>query len=105
MQKREVCEVHERSGVQLHVPQSSMGIWKNWVQQPQRVWLRRAMFQIHLWSGLAIGLYIVMLSITGSALVYRRELNIWLAAPRPAFDPTAKKLTTDELRAAAQRAY
>jgi len=28
------------------------------------VWLRRASFQIHLWIGLAIGLYIVMLSIT-----------------------------------------
>jgi len=82
-----------------------MGIWKNWVQQPQRVWLRRAMFQIHLWSGLVIGLYIVMLSITGSALVYRRELNLWLAAPRPAFDASAKKLTTDEMRAAAERVY
>jgi uncharacterized iron-regulated membrane protein len=82
-----------------------MGIWKNWVQQPQRVWLRRAMFQIHLWAGLALGLYIVVLSLTGSALVYRRELNVWLAAPRPTFDASRKKLTQDELRAAAAKAY
>jgi uncharacterized iron-regulated membrane protein len=82
-----------------------MRIWKNWVQQPQRVWLRRAAFQIHLWTGLAIGLYIVVLSITGSVLVYRRELDVWLAAPRPTFDATAHKLTKEELAAAALRIY
>ncbi len=82
-----------------------MGTWKQWVQQPQRVWLRRAAFQIHLWTGLALGLYIVVLSVTGSALVYRRELDVWLAAPRPTFDPNAHRLSKDELRAAAERAY
>ena len=82
-----------------------MSFWSDWVRQPQRVWLRRALFQIHLWCGLAIGLYIVVLSVTGSALVYRRELNVWLAAPRPVFDPNGKRLTKDELRAAAARAY
>jgi uncharacterized iron-regulated membrane protein len=82
-----------------------MGIWKNWVHQPQRVWLRRAAFQIHLWSGMAIGLYIVMLSVTGSALVYRRELNVWLASPRPKFDAAAKKLTPEEIRVSAERLY
>ena len=53
------------------------------MRQPQRVWLRRALFQVHLWTGLAIGLYIVMLSITGSALVYRNELDRYFATPRP----------------------
>jgi uncharacterized iron-regulated membrane protein len=82
-----------------------MGIWKQWVHQPQRVWLRRALFQIHLWAGLAIGLYIVVLSVTGSALVYRRELDVWLAAPRPQYNASARILSKDEMRAAAQRAY
>ena len=45
-----------------------MGTWKQWLRQPQRVWLRRAAFQIHLWVGLFIGLYVVVLSLTGSAL-------------------------------------
>ena len=75
------------------------------MQQPQRVWLRRAAFQIHLWAGLAIGLYIVMLSITGSALVYRRELNVWLAAPRPVYNASAPRLSKAELEAAAYRTY
>ena len=82
-----------------------MSVWQRWLRQPQRVWLRRAAFQIHLWSGIAIGLYIVMLSITGSALVYRNELDRYFATPRPRFDPKATRLTTEQLRAAAARRY
>jgi uncharacterized iron-regulated membrane protein len=75
------------------------------MQQPQRVWLRRAVFQVHLWSGIALGLYVVMLSLTGSVLVYRIELSRSLGAPRPQFDPNAKRLSKSELRAAAERKY
>jgi len=82
-----------------------MSIWQQWMQQPQRVWLRRAAFQIHLWTGLALGLYIVVLSLTGSALVYRRELNVWLAAPRPTYDASRHRLSKAELEATAHRAY
>ena len=82
-----------------------MRLWQRWVQQPQRVWIRRAAFQVHLWTGLAIGLYIVMLSITGSVLVYRVELDRWLATPRPAFVPGAPALSQDAMRAAAARQY
>jgi uncharacterized iron-regulated membrane protein len=82
-----------------------MGVWTRWVRQPQRVWLRRASFQVHLWLGLAIGLYIVVLSLTGSALVYRNELDLYLASPRAAFDEKATPKSADELRAAAQQLY
>jgi uncharacterized iron-regulated membrane protein len=79
--------------------------WQGWLRQPQRVWLRRASFQIHLWVGLAIGLYIVMLSITGSVLVYRNELDRFFATPRPPFEADRKVISQDELRAFAERAY
>jgi len=82
-----------------------MGLWTRWLYKPQRVWLRRALFQVHLWSGLALGLYIVVLSVTGSALVYRRELVAWLRTPLPLIDESARRMTTDEVRAIAQRAY
>src|SRR4030095_10329560 len=55
-------------------------MWTRWVRQPQKVWMRRALFQVHLWSGIAIGLYIFMISVTGSVLVYRNEL--FVASPR-----------------------
>lgn len=82
-----------------------MAIWRGWLRQPQRVWLRRASFQVHLWIGLAIGLYIVMLSITGSVLVYRNELDRFFATPRPPYDAKATVLTSDQLRSIAQRLY
>jgi uncharacterized iron-regulated membrane protein len=82
-----------------------MGTWKQWLRQPQRVWLRRAAFQIHLWVGLFIGLYVVVLSLTGSALVYRNELDRHFATPRAVFNEKARAMNADELRAAAQRAY
>ena len=69
------------------------------------MWLRRASFQIHLWIGLAIGLYIVVLSVTGSALVYRNELDRYFATPRPPYEAGRKILTPEELRAFAERAY
>ncbi|TDI21260.1 MAG: PepSY domain-containing protein, partial [Acidobacteria bacterium] len=45
-----------------------------WLRHPQGVWLRKALFQIHLWTALGIGLYLVVISVTGSVLVYRSEL-------------------------------
>ena len=82
-----------------------MQIWARWLKQPQTVWLRRAIFQIHLWTGLAIGLYVLMICVTGSALVYRVELERYFEVRKPAFEPNRARLTTEELRAAAARLY
>ena len=51
-----------------------MTYWARWIWQPQTVWLRRAIFQVHMWSAIAVGLYVCMISVTGSVLVYRNEL-------------------------------
>jgi uncharacterized iron-regulated membrane protein len=79
--------------------------WRRWVRQPQDIWLRKALFQIHLWVGLAIGLYIVMLSVTGSALVYRRELTTKFAARSWVVIASGHRLTEAELTEAARRVY
>jgi uncharacterized iron-regulated membrane protein len=42
---------------------------------PQVSWLKRALFQVHLWLGIAIGLYVLFITITGSAVVFRREMD------------------------------
>src|SRR5579862_7141950 len=52
-----------------------MSVWQQWIRHPERVWARRALFQIHLWVGAGAGLYIVLMSITGSLVVYRNELE------------------------------
>jgi uncharacterized iron-regulated membrane protein len=60
---------------------------------------------VHLWVGIGIGLYVVVLSVTGSVLVYRNELDRALATPHAVFDEQARAMSADELRATAQRAY
>ena len=82
-----------------------MNLLKQWLRQPQQLWLRRAIFQIHLWTGLAIGLYVVVLSVSGSVLVYRIELDRYLATPPATFDEQATPMTVEQLRAVAQRTY
>ena len=77
------------------------------LQQPQTLWIRKAVFQIHLWTGIGVGLYIVVASLSGSAVVFRRELMRSLSN-RPqtsAHDASTHRLTEDELGAAAERAY
>ncbi|MCU1320849.1 MAG: PepSY-associated helix domain protein [Acidobacteriaceae bacterium] len=45
------------------------------VLHPRKVFLRRALFQIHLWAGVLLSLYVVVLALTGSVLVFRSELQ------------------------------
>jgi|RhiMethySRZTD1v2_1073278.scaffolds.fasta_scaffold00361_35 uncharacterized iron-regulated membrane protein/tetratricopeptide (TPR) repeat protein len=37
--------------------------------------MRKVLFQIHLWTGIIIGLYVVVVCVTGSALVFRIDLQ------------------------------
>jgi uncharacterized iron-regulated membrane protein len=41
---------------------------------PQHLWVRRALFQVHLWTGIAVGLYLFVIGVTGSVLMFREEL-------------------------------
>ena len=80
-------------------------VWQRWVRQPQKVWLRRVLFQAHLWSGIAIGLYILMMSVTGSVLVYSNELYR-AATPAPIISRSpGPRLTDDQLAEAAVHLY
>ena len=82
-----------------------MTVWQRWVRQPQKVWLRRALFQVHLWSGIGIGLYILLMSVTGSVLVYRNELYR-AATPEPIISSgSGPRLTDDQLAEAARNLY
>ncbi len=74
------------------------------MRRPQSVWLRKAIFQIHLWTGIAVGLYVVAISVSGSALFFRSIANE--AAPgRRIVAGSGSLLTKDQLIEAAKRAY
>lgn len=44
-------------------------------RDPRNIWWRKAMFQIHLWAGLTVGLYFVLIGLSGSLVVYKKELE------------------------------
>ncbi len=75
-----------------------------WLRRPQTVWLRRAVFQLHLWSGIILGVYIVLVCLSGSAVVFRNDLYDLLFAITKV-EVSGKALTREQLTQAAQRAY
>src|SRR5579871_901638 len=45
------------------------------IHHPRRLFLRKALFQIHLWAGILLSLYLIAIAITGSILVFEDELT------------------------------
>src|SRR6185436_16169067 len=73
--------------------------------RPQGLWVRRALFQIHLWSGLGVGLYLLVISVTGSFLVFRTELHKMFNRPPVTVEMVGERMDDEQLKAAAISAY
>ena len=82
-----------------------MSLWRRWMRQPQDVLLRRMLFQVHLWTGLAVGLYLLVLCLSGSVLVYRSELSRTFSPQPMIVTVSGKALAEEELKNAARRAH
>jgi uncharacterized iron-regulated membrane protein len=67
--------------------------------------MRKAIFQVHLWAGIGVGLYILVISVTGSILVHSSDLYRWATPPPLTIVPTGSPLSDDQLKEAARRAY
>lgn len=78
---------------------SSKPKWRRrtWLDFPQQSPLRKLILQIHLWTGLISGLYLILLSVTGSAVVMRREFNQWWSPPRYV-EAVGARLSEQDLR-------
>jgi uncharacterized iron-regulated membrane protein len=68
----------------------------SFVDRPQSVLVRRALFQVHLWLGVITGLYIFVVCVTGATLVFRIDMQRALhpdlftpSAAGPHADPVA----------------
>ena len=82
-----------------------MRIWQRLLREPQTLLLRRALFQIHLWVGIAAGLYIAVISLSGSILVYRNEIyRAFSPVPRLVQD-AGVPLSTKDLEQAVRRTF
>lgn len=51
--------------------------------------VKKILFQVHLWCGLVIGLFLVFQSVTGSFVAYRHTGNHWLHADEMLVEPQA----------------
>ena len=52
-----------------------MPFFRDLVHSPRKLFLRKALFQVHLWAGIALSLYVVVIAITGAILVFEDELT------------------------------
>lgn len=74
---------------------------------PRQTLVRRVLFQIHLWCGVIVGLYAALIGLTGSALVFRPEIE---SALRPHLyvlqqsTTTTTHATLDQMLATAAKA-
>src|SRR5262245_13561628 len=82
-----------------------MTFWQRWMREPQSVWPRKALFQIHLWTGIGLGLYVVLISLSGSAVVFRNELFRAFSVPPKIVHGPGQRLTDEQIREAASRAH
>jgi len=82
-----------------------MPLAQRWARHPQTVWLRRALFQFHLWTGITLGLYVFAICVSGSALVFR-DKTFKALRPKPTMvAASGTRLTPPQLRAAAEKAH
>jgi uncharacterized iron-regulated membrane protein len=63
------------------------------------------MFQIHLWTGLGLGGYVLAISLSGSALVFRNDLYMAFTAEPVIVAPSGERLDSVTLRERAVRAH
>ena len=66
--------------------------------------LTRAIFQIHLWSGLALGIYAVLIGVTGSVLVFHEEI-VQRISPEPRVAAAEAPARLDDIRDGIQAHY
>src|SRR5260370_10105210 len=79
--------------------------WQRWVHGRQGGGIGGALFQVHLWFGLGMGLYIVATSISGSALVFLPQLRRHFSRSRVPVTLSGPRMSVEELAQHAQRAY
>ncbi len=78
----------------------------SFLTRPQFLSWRKLLFQIHLWVGIGLGLYMFLMGVTGAALVFREEMQH--AMHREIMNPVVSSSVTPDLvalRETLQREY
>lgn len=84
---------------------NGMSLGQRWMRRPQSTWLRKAFFQVHLWIGVGLGVYVLMISVSGSAIVFRNEISKAFSAQPRIVAAIGPRLSRGELKQAVTQAY
>src|SRR5690348_1307645 len=55
--------------------ETTISVWQQWLHRPEKLWVHRSLFKVHLWLGMLAGVYILVMSVSGSMIVFRNELE------------------------------
>jgi uncharacterized iron-regulated membrane protein len=81
-------------------------LWQRWVLRPQSLLFRKVLFQVHLWMGIGVGLYVVAISVSGSAIVCRREIGLIASRRMMVVSPTGRpRMRPAKIEQSIERAY
>ena len=81
-----------------------MNNWQRWLLAPHTHWLRKTLFQIHLWLGIGVGFYVLVVSISGSAILLKSSFY-QMFEPRTLEPTQAVPLEDDALDARIAQVY
>lgn len=80
-----------------------MTFWRRSVQRPQDLFLRKVLFQIHLWTGIAVGMYVLVIRLR--QLVYQNELYRTFLPKPMIVAGSSNPMAVAALKSAASRVY
>jgi hypothetical protein len=72
--KTECYRVRDNREVKTEIP-IKMSLWERWPKHPQRLSLRKALLQVHLWTGVVFSLHASSMRVSGTVLIYRVEIG------------------------------
>jgi len=75
------------------------------LDRPRQSRLRGLLFQVHLWLGLAVGLYVVVVSVTGSLVVFRGEIEDALQSELTRVTPGSRRVALQPVYEAVKQAH
>jgi uncharacterized iron-regulated membrane protein len=78
-----------------------MTFFERLARRPQQLWVRQFNFQLHLWAGIILAAYLIVIGVTGSILVFQPELER-TSASHPWHDTPAKEPFADIATVAAK---
>ena len=78
---------------------------ETFLENPRRSRLRKLLFQVHLWIGLTLGLYVVVVCVSGSLVVFRSEIEDALHAELTTVKPGAQRVALQPVYEAVKRAH